>query len=113
MTGDMSNAELGVSETDAVGAGRRFNEKQGFQKQQDWSLAYMNERIVSSIGVVLLFFILFVWLFDIPKYISYGVTISAIVIGCILIWSFMRQRLCLLDQRRKQVGAIVSSKKNR
>lgn len=108
MSGDMSNAELGVATSDAIGGKRRFDNPNGFNDQQSWGLTYLNERLIGSVSVLILALIIFVWVIDTSAVIKFSVSglaiLSAIVLGSLA----LRQRNKTLALREQQASQYNS-----
>jgi hypothetical protein len=101
MSGDNSNAELGIAVTHARAAQNKLDHAKGFERQHDWSISYLDERIFGTFVMLVVVILISVWVFNVPPLIRYAVTIG---VGSIFIYckSMATKRKKDLDELRRQ-----------
>ncbi len=98
---DNSNAELGIAVSQAKAAQNKLDHARGFERQHEWSIQTLDERIFGLFVTLVLVIFLSAWLFDIPPLIRYAVTILC---GGIFVYlkSMATKRQKDLDALRQQ-----------
>ncbi len=74
---DDSNAEAGIATSHNKAAQNELDHAKGFERQHDWSINHLDERIFGMFIMLILVILIAVWVFDIPPLVRYGVTIVA------------------------------------
>ena len=77
MTGDSSNAELGIAISQNQAAREKLDHAKGFERQHEWSINHLDERIFGMFIMFVVVILIAVWAFHIPPVIRYAVTIVA------------------------------------
>ena len=103
MSDDNSNAELGIAISHAKAAQNKLDHAKGFERQHDWSISHLDERIFGMFVTLILVILISVWAFDIPPLIRYAVTIGAGVIFVYCKSMVTKRRKDLEELRRQQV----------
>ncbi|MBX2869455.1 MAG: hypothetical protein KTR18_12310 [Acidiferrobacterales bacterium] len=109
MSGDMSNADLGVAKVDAVASRERLSGNQ-LTDQHSWSLNLMNER---SLGYLLCLFTVVlggVWMADVSPLIRYSVTGLIALMAGYWILRMRRSKSRLQALRAAQVQNLNSGR---
>ena len=98
---DNSNAEQGIAVTHTKAAQKKLDHARGFERQHDWSISLLDERIFGTFIMLVLVILISVWVYDIPPLIRYAVTIGA---GAIVVYckSMATKRQKDLEELRKQ-----------
>ena len=103
----MSNAEHGISQTQTAAARNKLAETGGLEKQQKWSIAYLDERVFYYAGIILFLGLLVVWATASSTLVLYGSLLAAI--GFVVLWGVARvKRLDRVRQERAAQAAAVS-----
>ncbi|MFT5259080.1 MAG: hypothetical protein ACI9J2_000153 [Saprospiraceae bacterium] len=105
MSGDMANAELGISMVDATGAKSRMGASNDLANQQQWSLGYLNERIVGMLAALAVSTIVIVWVVDTPAIFRYSVTITVTLLVAAVVAGLLRGKAKLAALRQQQMKA--------
>ncbi len=103
MSDDNSNAELGIAISHAKAAQNKLDHAKGFERQHDWSISHLDERIFGMFVTLILVILISVWAFDVPPLIRYAVTIGA---GAIFVYyksMATKRRKDMEELRRQQV----------
>ena len=103
MNGDMSNAELGISEVDAVGAKGRLAQYNSLAKQHSWSLNYLGERTLGYLIMLCVVVVTVAWMSDSSSLIRYGVTGLVVVFIAFSAVIAIRDKSALKEFRNNQV----------
>jgi cobalamin biosynthesis protein CobD/CbiB len=98
MSFDNSNAELGIAITQARAAQNQLDQAKGFERQHDWSIGYLEERILGMFVALLVVILVSVWAFDVPSLVRYTVTILS---GAVLVYG-----RSMATQRKKDMDAL-------
>ena len=98
---DNSNAELGIAISQNKAAQEILDQAKGFERQHDWSISLLDERIFGMFVTFVLVMVIAVWAFDVPPLIRYAVTIVA---GAIFVYckSMATKRKKDMEALRKQ-----------
>ena len=103
MSFDNSYAELGIAISHNKAARNNLDHAQGFQRQHDWSIGQLDERIFGTFVMLVVVIFISAWAFDIPPLIRYAVTIVAGAIFVYLKSMATRRRKDLEALRRQQL----------
>ena len=98
---DNSNAEHGISVSHNKAARAKLDHAKGFERQHDWSISHLDERIFGMFIMLIVVIVITVWVFNIPPLIRYAVTICA---GAVIVYlkSMSTKRKKDLEELRKQ-----------
>ena len=98
---DSSNAELGIAVTQARASQDKLQHARGFERNHNWTISQLDERIFGMFAMLVLVILISVWAFDVPALIRYAVTIVA---GAIFVYckSMATKRKKDLDALRQQ-----------
>ena len=98
---DNSNAELGIAISQNKAAQEKLDQAKGFERQHDWSISLLDERIFGMFVTFVLVMVIAVWAFDVPPLVRYAVTIVA---GAIFVYckSMATKREKDMEALRKQ-----------
>ena len=101
MSDDNSNAELGIAVSHTRAAQNKLDHAKGFERQHDWSISHLDERIFGMFVMLVVVILISVWVFDVSALIRYAVTIGA---GAIFVYckSMANKRAKDLEELRKQ-----------
>ena len=95
------DGELGITKTHTKAAQSKSGDAKGFNRQHDWSISHLDERIFGMFIMLVVVIVVTVWVFDVPPLIRYAVTIGA---GAIIVYckSMATKRKKDLEELRKQ-----------
>ena len=98
---DNSNAEQGIGISHTKAAENKLNHAKGFERQHEWNIGQLDERIFGMFIMLILVILITVWVFDIPPLIRYAVTIIG---GGVFVFSYSMasKRKKDLDELRQQ-----------
>ena len=105
----MSNAELGIAETDAVGAKARMEKSDGFSAQNQWNANLLGERTTGFLLLLCLAALAAIWLIDVSAMIRYGVTTLIAMLIVISIVSMRHRKTRLRAIRERQLREHASA----
>lgn len=108
MSGDMSNAELGISGVDAAGAKNRLSDGQ-LEQQQQWTQNAMSERILGYLLLLCPVALGIVWSINVSNAAKYGITCAIVVTATYWIFRRFQTRAQLLKNRERQVASFNNS----
>lgn len=100
---DNSNAELGIAINDARAAQQRLSGKGGFQQQHDWSIRYVNQRIISTVAFIGLIGFVMVWATDTSNLIRYSVSALLVLLAIGFIVAMNRKKTRVEQIREQQL----------
>lgn len=113
MSFDNSYAELGIAISHNKAARNNLDHARGFERQHDWSIGLLDERIFGTFVMLVVILLISAWAFDIQPLIRYAVTIVAggIFVYCKSMASKRRKDLDELRHRQveeysKRVGGM-------
>ncbi len=111
MSGDMSNAELGVAVVDSVAARGRLSGN-SLEKQQTWAQNVMGERLLGYLLCLFAVVLGIAWTSEIPNTIRYAVTAGIILmLGC-WVFTVLQSKSQMREHRAAQVKATISAKQS-
>jgi cobalamin biosynthesis protein CobD/CbiB len=95
------NAEQGIALSHTKAAQNKLDHAKGFNRQHDWSISHLDERIFGMFIMLIVVILVTVWVFEVPPLIRYAVTIGA---GSIFVYckSMATKRKKDLDYLRQQ-----------
>ncbi len=97
------DGELGIAKTHTKAAQNKSGDAKGFNRQHDWSISHLDERVFGTFIVLVVVIVISVWVFDIPPLIRYTVTICAGAIFVYLKSMATKRKKDLEEVRRLQV----------
>ncbi len=95
---DGSNAEHGISVSQNKASQNKLDHAKGFERQHDWSISQLNERVFGMFVLLILVILISAWVFHIPPLIRYAVTI---VCGGIFVYM-----ISMATKRKKDLEAL-------
>ena len=103
MSFDNSYAELGIAISHNKAARNNLDHAQGFQRQHEWSIGHLDERIFGTFVMLVVVILISVWAFDVPPLIRYAVTVGAGAIHVYFKSMASKRRKDLDELRQRQV----------
>ena len=110
MSDDNSNAELGIAITNAKAAKNRMSGKGGMEAQHDWSVRYLNERVMAQLIIYCFFVFAAVWAIETPTLIRNGVTFILLFLAGSWVIVANRRKTILEETRQQQLKEHKRSK---
>ena len=77
------NSEQGIAISHTKAAQNKLDHAKGFNRQHDWSIGHLDERIFGMFIMLIVVILVTVWVFEVPPLIRYAVTIGA---GCVFVY---------------------------
>ena len=109
----MSNEELGIAINDAKAAQQRLSGKGGFQQQHDWSIRYINQRLITTVVAIGIIGFIMVWATDTSNLIRYSVTLFLMLLAIGFVVATNRKKTMLEQIREQQLKQHTRSGENR
>ena len=103
----MSNAEQGIAQAQTEAAKGRMAESDGLQKQQKWSIAYLDERIFIYLGAIAFVGLMAVWASASSPWLLYGSLVGAILLT--VLWGMARVGRIERERRQRAAQAAAMS----